>query len=438
MVKILVVDDEQKIQFLISESLKSEGYAVETAGSAEAALEKMGSGFDLILTDLRMPGMDGFDLIKSIRKTDRQTIIVVMTGYATIDNAINAIKEGADEYLAKPIKPFEIRRLVRRLLEERNLQSENLKLKDELKKSYSFEQFITQSQAVKGIFQKLAQIIDEDTTILLTGESGTGKDLLARLIHFNSLRGKQPFITFSLAARPEQLVNSELFGYKKGSFTGAQVDTPGAIGKASGGTLFLDEIGELKPEIQVHLLHFVQYKAFTPVGGAEEKADVRLIAATNRNLESMVAENRFREDLFYRLKVVHFEIPPLRERKEDIFLLSHFFLNQFNNQYHKNVHFSSGCYDQLSGYPWPGNVRELRHFVERLVLFSDSDLVEDISFETPQIAGDSGIDGDWPSIDDLNRRYIERVLRHTDGNKQKAAQILGIDQSTLWRKLKQK
>ncbi|MDD5089544.1 MAG: sigma-54 dependent transcriptional regulator [Candidatus Wallbacteria bacterium] len=440
MIKILAVDDEEKILFLISESLSSEGYEVTCASGANEALETLSIGaFDLVITDLKMPGMDGLQLIERIRERDQQTIVVVMTGYATIDNAIGAIKQGADEYMSKPVNPFELRRLIKRLLEERMLRRENVKLREELEKQYSFDQFISQSKEIQGIFQKLSHIIDTDTTILLTGRSGTGKDLLARLIHFNSRRKALPFSTFSLAARPEALIEAELFGYKKGSFTGALKDTPGAVERAEGGTLFLDEIGELKPELQVKLLQFVQYKTYTPVGDSERQADVRLIAATNIDLDTMVQSGRFREDLYYRLKVVNFHIPPLCERHEDVYLLAHHYLNHFNNQYHRQVRLSPECYDLLCRMSWPGNVRELKHYLERIVLFSDEELVRMLphdSQQTTQASGNAGLDADWPSLEELDRRYIEKVLNHAEGNKQKAATILGINPSTLWRKLK--
>lgn len=438
MARILAVDDEDKILFLISECLKTEGHTVDTCAHAAQAAKDLSKGqYDIIFTDLRMPEMDGFEFIRKIREKDSSVIVIVMTGYATIDNAINAIKQGADEYLPKPIKPFEIRRVVTRLLSERSLRMENKELKKELSTKYSFNQFITESQQIKEIFSKLTHIIDEDTTILLTGASGTGKDLLSRLIHFNSQRREKPFITFNLAARPENLVEAELFGYMKGAFTGAVKDTPGAIANASGGTLFLDEIGELKPELQVKILQFVQYKTYTPVGGKEQKADVRLITATNKDLDEMVSDGRFRDDLYYRLNVVHFHLPPLSERNKDIYLIAHHFLTEFNNQYHRNIRLSPECYDRLCTYSWPGNIRELKHYIERLVLFAESDTVTCISFEEEgHVQHNGGIDEDWPELSELNERYIHKVLRHCAGNKQKAAKLLGIDPSTLWRKLK--
>jgi len=438
--RIMLVDDEEKILFLIKESLTEITTDISTYNRAKDAYNALeDEEFDLIITDLKMPEMDGLELVKKIREKNTDISIIVMTGFVTVDNAINAIKAGADEYINKPIKPFDIRRTVNRMLDDRKLRQENIELKIKLQEQISFSQFITQSKKIKEMFLRLSKVVSEDTTILLTGETGTGKDLLARLIHFNSQNKNGPFIVFNAAARPENLMESELFGFEKGSFTGASKKSEGAISQADKGTLFLDEIGELKQNLQVKLLRFVQGKKYTPIGGVEKEADTRLIAATNRDLEEMIKDSLFREDLYYRLKVVHFHIPPLRERKEDIYLIAHHYLNEFNCKYTRNIRFSPNCYDMLSEYSWPGNVRELKNFIEKTILFSETDLIESVNIKEGLSNSKTNIktiDDDMPELSVLTERYIEKVLRVTGGNKQKASKILGIDQSTLWRKLK--
>jgi len=436
--KILIVDDEENILLLIKESLIEISKEIKTFNRAQKAFECFkNEKFDLIITDLKMPEMDGLELVKNIRNIDSDVSIIVMTGFLTVDNAINAIKAGANEYINKPIKPFDIRRIVKRIIEDKTIRQENIELKNKLKEQISFSQYITQSSKIKDIFQKLSKVVTEDTTILLTGETGTGKDLLARLIHYNSHKKHGPFIVFNAAGRPENLIESELFGFEKGSFTGASKSSKGAIEQASNGSLFLDEIGELNQNIQVKLLRFVQDKKFTPIGGKEKDSNARLIAATHRNLEEMIDNSLFRKDLYYRLKVVHFHLPPLRERTEDIYMIAHHYLNEFNLRYHKNIRFSPDCYDMLSRHPWMGNVRELKNFIERTVLFSEEEYIESIDLQNPSKNSKSeAIDKDLPKLSELNRRYIEKVLKITSGNKKKASKILGIDQSTIWRKLK--
>jgi len=374
-----VVDDEESIRSSLCDLLRSFGYDVAAVEDGFKAIERIkGEEWDLALVDLKMPGMDGMEVLEKIRGINSITSVIIITGYATVDNAVTAMKKGAVDYLMKPFTADEIRIRIEKALEKKRLVSENIYLRQELTEKYKFDKIIGKSKVLQEIFRLIEKVAPTDSTILIRGESGTGKELIARAIHHSSLRKDRKFIAVDCGALPETLLESELFGHVKGSFTGAIVTKRGLLEVANGGTFFMDEVGDLSLGIQSKLLRVLQEKEFRPIGGVKSiKVDVRLIAATNKDLESMIDEKTFREDLFYRLNIVPIYLPSLKERREDVPLLVHHFLEIYNRKRNKNVKgISPETMNLLVEYDWPGNVRELENIVERLVIMNDSGIIE--------------------------------------------------------------
>lgn len=374
-----MVDDEESIRSSLCDLLRSFGYDVAAVEDGFKAIERIkGEEWDLALVDLKMPGMDGMEVLEKIRGINSITSVIIITGYATVDNAVTAMKKGAVDYLMKPFTADEIRIRIEKALEKKRLVSENIYLRQELTEKYKFDKIIGKSKVLQEIFRLIEKVAPTDSTILIRGESGTGKELIARAIHHSSLRKDRKFIAVDCGALPETLLESELFGHVKGSFTGAIVTKRGLLEVANGGTFFMDEVGDLSLGIQSKLLRVLQEKEFRPIGGVKSiKVDVRLIAATNKDLESMIDEKTFREDLFYRLNIVPIYLPSLKERREDVPLLVHHFLEIYNRKRNKNVKgISPETMNLLVEYDWPGNVRELENIVERLVIMNDSGIIE--------------------------------------------------------------
>ena len=406
---------------------------------------------DAVLVDLMMPKVSGLEVVKKIQEVNPDIACIMMTAFGTIANAIEAIKAGAYHYLTKPFELDEVKDLLHKALDYKRLKVENVQLKRQLKDKYKFDNIIGESEAIKGVFSLIEKVANTDSTVLITGESGTGKELVARAIHYNSQRSDKPLITVNCAAIPENLLESELFGHMKGSFTGAISTTPGRFEMAHRGSIFLDEIGDMSPKLQVKLLRVLQERRFEPVGSTRPKeVDVRVITATNRKLEVMVEEGGFREDLYYRLNVIPIHIPPLRERPEDIRLLIDFFLSRANKNNSKCVTgFSKEALKVCEQYEWQGNVRELENIVERLVVLKGGGTitVEDLPFhinggETKDVFGplvipDRGIS--FKSVvSKFENELILKALKKTHWNKNKAASLLNLNRTTLVEKIKKK
>ncbi len=443
--RILVVDDEERICEAVKKALERIGYTVESTLDALDALEKFRRGlFDMVICDVKMPGMDGMALLDRIKEYDPSTVVLMITGYASIESAVEAIKKGAHEYIPKPFTPDQIRFLVERAFERKRLVDENVYLRGELQHLYGKDLAIGQSRAMQQVFDLAAKVAETDSSVLITGESGTGKELVARLIHFRSSRATAPFVAVNCSAIPENLLESELFGHKKGAFTGAIYSKRGSFELANGGTLFLDEIGDMKIEMQAKILRALEERRIKKVGSEEETAvDVRVVAATNKDLPSEIKAGGFREDLFYRLNIVQIVIPPLREHKEDISLLARHFLKVFSSEMKKPVgDFSEEALALLIGYDWPGNIRELKNAVERAVIFAGPGELIRPSHFPPQIRAEvernrPSASKEFKNLRTMELDYIREVIEACGGNKAKAAEILGISPSTIWRKIQE-
>jgi DNA-binding NtrC family response regulator len=441
---ILVVDDEETMTESLAAWLREDGYSVDTASSGKEAIAKAGTReYAIYFVDLKMPGgLDGIETMMEIRKTQPAASIIVITAYATVDTAITAMKEGAQEYVVKPCHPQEISLLVERIIKVKNLERENALLRRKLLRQYRFHDLVSKSPRMAQIFDLIRDVASQRSTVLVQGESGTGKELVARAIHFSGDRAQRPFVGVSCGALAETLLESELFGHEKGSFTGAVAQRKGKFELADGGTIFLDEIGDISPKLQVDLLRVLQERRFFRVGGTEEIAvDVRVIAATNRDLTSAVREGSFRDDLFYRLNVINVRLPPLRERREDVPLLAQEFMERLSPELGKEItEISEEALRLLLDYDWPGNVRELENAVERAIVTCRTRVLtaEDFSFLRPVPASARGDLGLPPGLklQDLEREYITATLQHTKGNIKEAATALGIDRSTLYEKIK--
>jgi DNA-binding NtrC family response regulator len=376
-VRILVVDDEM----IVCESCKrilEEEYEVETALSGKEAFEKMKANpFDIVITDLKMPGIDGMEVLRTFRKEYPDSIIIMITGFSTVETAVEAIKLGAFDYIPKPFTPDEVSIVVKKAIEKKSLMLENVYLRQELQEKYGFHNIVGKSKKMQEIYRVIAKVAMTDSTVLIYGQSGTGKELIARAIHFNSPRREKQFVPVDCAVLSENLLESELFGHVRGSFTGAVTTKPGLFEVADGGTVFLDEVGNISLSIQAKLLRVLQEREFTPVGGTKaKKVDIRLIAATNKDLEKMIKEETFREDLYYRLNIVPIYLPALRERQEDIPLLAVHFLKKYAEEMGKAIKgFTPEAMEKLMRYPWPGNVRELENVIERTVVMIDDEMV---------------------------------------------------------------
>ncbi|HEU65967.1 MAG TPA: sigma-54-dependent Fis family transcriptional regulator [Chloroflexi bacterium] len=438
-VKVLVVDDEAIVRESLGAWLEDAGYQVFTTESGHEALgviEKEKPA--IMIADLVMPGMDGIELLKKAKARQPGIEVIIITAYASIPTAITAIKEGAYDYIEKPFCPERVELLVKKLSEYRELVEENISLRQKLEDHYRFENIITKSPKMQRLIELIKVVGKSNATVLITGESGTGKELVARAIHSQSHRHSKPFIAVSCAALPESLLESELFGHEKGSFTGAYTQKKGKFEFANGGTLFLDEVGEMSANIQVHLLRVLEEKEFTRVGGNEPiRVDVRVISATNKDLRKAIERQEFREDLYYRLNVVNIELPPLRDRKEDVTLLAEHFLNKFASENRKEVTgFSPDAMEFLLDYDWPGNVRELENAIERAVILTKDSLitVDDLPQENLSLACSTA---PRKSLKEIEKEHILSVIRKTGGNYSEAARILGISRMTLYKKARE-
>ncbi len=446
--RILIIDDEENMLHMLKTILSKEGYEIVTAGNGIEGLEKIETNlFDTILCDLRMPEMDGLSFLKTVKVKNIDSTIIMMSAYGTIDLAVEAMKHGAYDYISKPFKPDEIILTLKKSEERERLRKENILLKKEINKEFGLENIITKNDKMLQIFETIHKISDYDTSVLILGESGTGKELVAKAIHYNSKRSGKPFVAINCGAIPENLLESELFGYVKGAFTDANQNKKGLFEEANGGTLLLDEIGELPSNLQVKLLRALQEGEVRKVGDTKQiKLDVRIIAATSKNLGQEVRNDSFREDLFYRLNVIQIDLPPLRERREDIPLLINHFLNRYNGKHHlKAKNISSAALNILVEYDWQGNIRELENAIERAVILSEGSRIE-VSALPPDIRKlkaprEQEMVNDEYSIKRIHlimeEQLIKKALDKTKGNRTQAARLLEISHPSLLSKMKE-
>jgi len=452
MERILVVDDDPEIRGSVADVLRQAGYDVEEAKDGKKAIKCIDAGsYDLVLTDLNLPKLDGMKVLRHVLDESPDTICVILTGFGTIKGSVEAIKMGAFDYISKPVKSDEIVIVVEKALKYRHLERENVLLKQQLRKKYQFENFIGDSKPIQKVFELIEKVADTDSTVLITGESGTGKELIAKAIHYNSYRRDNPMVVINCGAIPEELLESELFGHEKGAFTGAHKMRVGRFELANGGTIFLDEIGDMSPNLQVKLLRVLQEQKFERVGGTRTlEIDVRIIAATNKNLINAVNRSTFRQDLYYRLNVIPIKVPPLRHRKSDIPLLIDFFFKRIDPRKRNGISgFSSEAGDALVAYDWPGNVRELENMVERMSILANGDQVEleDIPesikgkgarIEAVEVTiPKDGIVFDQ-AVEEYEKKLILEALNETNWVKTKAAKLLNINRTTLIEKMKKK
>jgi DNA-binding NtrC family response regulator len=440
---ILVIDDDEAIRDSCSQVFKKDG---KTAKTAKDGLEGMKlfkkEFFHAVLLDLKLPGLDGMEILSRIKKENPKTPVIIITGYASIESAVEAIKRGASDYLPKPFTPEQLRIIVNKALDSRKIILENIYLREELEKISEFDMVVGKSKAMEKVLDIVRRISSSESTVLISGESGTGKELLAREIHNHGPRKKAPFVVVDCGALVETLFESELFGHVKGSFTGAYETKHGRFEVANGGTIFLDEISVISLNIQAKLLRVIQEREVTRVGSTKPiKVDVRILAATNENLEDLVRKGKFREDLFYRLSVVPLHLPPLRERKEDIPYLIEHFIQKYNKRARKSITgISTEVKKALINYDWPGNIRELENTIERAVVLSKGAeiKIEDLMYHgisaTPSLF--PTFRGKYHTLGNIEKEYIRTVLLAEQGNKSKTAKILGIDRKTLWAKIK--
>jgi len=446
--RVLVVEDEKSMRDLLSMMLRKEGYTVEAADSGTQAASRIAKDplYDLVITDVSMPGMTGLELLRHVRKVSPDSSVILMTAYGSKETAIEALNEGAAYYVEKPFDLDEMKVVARRTIDQKriaaenaDLKSENRGLKAELKGRYRFEGLVGRSGKMKAIFQLIERVAGTGSTIVISGESGTGKELIARAIHYNSGRGDKSFVSINCGALPDELLESELFGHMKGSFTGAVTTKKGLFEVADGGTIFLDEIGETTPAMQIKLLRVLQERVIRRVGGTEEiPVDVRVITATNQDLEKMVREKTFREDLFYRINVIPIRMPALREKPEDIPALAEHFLEKYKSTMAKPLHgISEEAMERLEAYPWPGNVRELENVIERAVALEPGSVIQAESLprelrsgqsaqgEPNVVLRDSGLDLER-HLEDLRRRYMAEAMERAHGVQTRAAELLGM------------
>jgi len=437
---ILIVDDEKIVRESLFHWFEEEDYNVDTAEDGETALRKFDKGkFDLILLDMKMPGMSGLDLLARVKEIDPDIVVILITAFASVPTAIKALKDGAYDYVTKPVDPDELAHLVKRALEQKALKVENEQLRENLDEIIKPDNLIGESPQMKKIYELIHTVSQTDTTVMIRGESGTGKELVAKAIHINSKRKYFPIVPVNCGALAESILESELFGHEKGAFTGAQFKRKGKFEMADGGTIFLDEIGSVSPKMQVELLRVIESKQFSRVGGNQLiKSDFRVIIATNEPLEEMVKQGKFREDLYYRLNVFSINIPPLRERTGDIPVLAYFFLNKFSTMMNRNIkNISSEAMDFLVKYDWPGNVRELENAIERAVVVGKSDTIQvgDLPFHVSSSTNIFVPDDDDKSLAAMERKYILRVLNENNWNISRSAVMLDIDRVTLYNKI---
>ena len=441
--RILVVEDEDKLRRVIELQLASAGFDVDKAASAEEGL-KLVDRADIVLTDLRLPAMDGLEFLALIRRQNSVTPVIMMTAFGSVENAVEAMKSGATDFLLKPFSLDHLMQVVHKALEMRALRDENRQLKEQLGRRYEFDSIIGRSEPMQEIFAAIERVAPTRATVLLAGESGVGKDLIARAIHFHSPRRDRPLVKINCSALPENLMESELFGYEKGAFTGAQTSKPGKFEQADTGTVFLDEIGDVPAAIQVKLLRILQEREFERLGSnVTRHIDVRVIAATNQDLRAALEQGTFREDLYYRLNVVPLNIPSLRERKQDIpFLANHFVRKLAPDTGCRVESITEAAMEKLMAYHWPGNVRELENVIERsLVMCGGTELdAADIRLESaprPRAQNDAAFVPDGMSLDEYEQEIIREALRRAAGNKSQAARLLGLTRNALRYRLTQ-
>ncbi|MBI5204075.1 MAG: sigma-54-dependent Fis family transcriptional regulator [Nitrospirae bacterium] len=443
--RVVAIDDEETMLKIIRRSLEPEHCAVETFSNASDAIARLRSGYpvDIIITDLMLPDIDGFRVIEEAHKVDKNIFVVVITAYSSVESAVKAIRAGAYDFIPKPFDPEHLAIVVRRAAETRSLKLENIGLKRQLEGLPGSGEIIGSSLAMRQVFSMIEKVKDTEGTVLIIGESGVGKELVARAIHYGSKRATRSFIAINCGALPDELLESELFGYEKGAFTGAVNNKTGLFEAANGGTVFLDEVSSISPMMQVKLLRFLQERNFMRLGGKETiSVDVRVIAATNEYLKDAVDRGGFRKDLYYRLNVIPIEIPPLRERKEDIPLLIRHFIRKFSLKMARKISgINKDAEELFKRYKWEGNVRELENVIERAITITDDDVIsagdlpDEIKNENPQLPENTAAYPKNLTLFDLERIHIADVLKSVNGNKSKAARILGIDYSTLRRKL---
>lgn len=443
MEKILIIDDEKSILHLLNTVFTKEGYSVKTTSSAKNALECIKKDdFNLILTDIRLPEMSGMDILRYVKQNKPHLPVVMITAYGTIEQAVEAMRAGAVDYVVKPFDVEELKIIVAQGLERKKLKEENIYLKRELRDKYSFENMIGKSRVMQDVFNLIEKVAGTDSTVLITGESGTGKEMAARAIHYQSQRNNNHFVSLNCGALPENLLESELFGHVRGAFTGAVSNKKGMFEVAEKGSLFLDEIGELPPWTQVKLIRALQEKTIRRVGGTEEiPVDVRIIAASNQNLKKKIKEGSFREDLYFRLNVVNFEMPPLRKRKEDIPVLVSYFIPKYCKKIGRKMkRLAPEVMNYFEAYPWPGNVRELENVIERIVAVEERETItkeslpeEILSFQERPETGymlEPGFNLNQ-TLDDISKKYIKKALKLSDGNLKEASSLLGINYRSI-------
>ncbi len=435
--RVLVVDDEPMVCLALTNWLEEENYfaqAVEDGPQAVKAVRE--ENWDIVLLDLRMPGMDGMEVLKQVKEIAPQTVVIMMTAYASIPGAVQAMQEGAYDYIVKPLDVDQLTLMLKRIVEHQQLITENILLRKRLTEQYEYEDIIGRSEAMQEVFSMIKAVTDTNATVLITGETGTGKELVARAIHSNSSQRYGPFVATSCGALPETLLESELFGYEKGAFTGADRTKKGRFELAHGGTLFLDEVGDISMKTQIRLLRVLQEKSFSRLGGTEQiKVDVRLVSATNRDLVAAIEEGSFRSDLYYRLNVVSIQLPPLRERIDDVPLLAAHFINKYNVEFNKKFdRVDRKAMDLMMDYHWPGNVRELENVIERALVIDQGPqmMVKHLPFCNIE----SPLTEEPRSLQEVERSHIEKMLQRNDWNIAKTARLLNIDRSTLHKKIK--
>jgi two-component system, NtrC family, response regulator AtoC len=435
---ILVVDDEALIRWSLTERLQSEGYEVLEAETGRGALEKLPDGIDLVLLDYRLPDTDGVSVLRKIKEFDQDILVILLTAYASVETAVEAMKQGAYHFANKPFNLDDVAATVERALETTRLRREVRQYRNNAARPYSLQCLVGESAAIGGLRSLIARVAASPaSTVLLTGESGTGKDLVAKIIHYASHRASRPFMNITCSALPEHLLESELFGHERGAFTDARLQKKGLLEMADGGTVFLDEIAEMTPGLQSKLLRFLEEKSFRRVGGSQDiRVDVRVIAATNRRLEDEVGKHHFRSDLFFRLNVLPIEMPPLRSRSEDIPGLVEYFIDAFNTEFRKRVQGATPtAHALLQGYGWPGNVRELRNVIERAMLLSDGDRLEARDFTVTTSAVSTGDEFELPAdgvdLEKLERSLVIQALKRSGGNQTKAGTYLGLNRDQI-------
>ncbi len=439
---VLVVEDEEVMRAILRQLLEDSGYDVFTANSSENAMQIFSENeISITLTDIKMSGNDGIQLLDHIKSVDLEAMVIIMTAYSSVDTAVAALRKGAYDYVTKPFINEDLLQTIKNAVTQRQLFTENRFLRRELRGKYDFSEIIGKSDSLQRVFDLINKVANTNANVLIQGESGTGKELVARSIHFNSDRAENPFLAINCGALPESLLESELFGHTKGSFTGAIADKKGLFRSAGGGTIFLDEIGDMSQSLQVKLLRALQQHEVTPVGASVPvKFDARIIAATNKKLETEVAEGRFREDLFYRLNVIEIDVPPLRARPDDIpLLVKHFVTKSARVQNTGERIVSKEAIAAFLNYDWPGNVRELENVIERAVILCGSEIgLESLpsKISAAHAAGKGSRNAFHPTLDEMERKHVLEILESVDDDKAKAANILGIDLSTLYRKLK--